>query len=254
MSAMFEEIDYRLTPLGAISLRRRRVLALGRDVYEVMLGDEHLMSSLFTEGEVALATLGLGALGPAGADLDVVVGGLGLGHTARAALDDPRVRSVVVIEAMAAVIDWHRAGLVPLGAGLAADPRCDLVCGDFFAAMGAEGAAGPLVDAVLLDIDHSPRAVLNPGNAAFYTVAGLSGVAARLVAGGVFALWSDAAPEPGFEAAMAAVFDGCEAQVVEFDNPLTGGRSSCTIYTGRARALAPGVAQAEELRGLDAAI
>ncbi len=234
MSAMFEEIDYVETPLGAISLRRRRVLALGRDVHEVMLGDEHLMSSLFTEGEIALTTLGLAAVdAPA---LDVVVGGLGLGYTARAALDDPRTRSVVVIEAMAPVIDWHRRGLVPLGAGLAADPRCELVCGDFFAMMGEGGAAAPLVHAVLLDIDHSPRAVLNAGNAAFYTVAGLKGVAARLVVGGVFALWSDEAPEPGFEAVMAAVFDHCEAHVVEFDNPLTGGRSSCTIYVGRAGA------------------
>ena len=77
MSALFEELDYRETPLGAISLRRRRVLSLDRDVFEVMLGDEHLMSSLFTEGEIALAELGLAATrGPA---LDVVVGGLGLG-------------------------------------------------------------------------------------------------------------------------------------------------------------------------------
>ena len=230
MSALFEEIDYRETRLGAISLRRRRILSLDRDVYEVMLGDEHLMSSLFTEGEIALATLGLAAVAASG-PLDVVVGGLGLGYTARAALDDPRIGSVEVIDAMEAVIDWHRQGLVPLGAALAGDPRVRLVEGDFFALMAA---GGPRVHAVLLDIDHSPRAVLNAGNAAFYTVQGLSGVAARLLPGGVFALWSDEPPDPDFEAVMAAVFVDCEAQVVGFDNPLTGGRSSCTIYVGKA--------------------
>lgn len=233
MGALFEEIDYRETPLGAISLRRRRVLSLDRDVFEVMLGDEHLMSSLFNEGEVALAELGLAAT--PGEGLAVIVGGLGLGHTARAALDDPRVESVEVVDAMEAVIDWHRRGLTPLGAGLANDPRCRLVHADFFALMAGSGDPERRVDAVLLDIDHSPRAVLNAGNAAFYTVEGLAGVADRLVPGGVFALWSDEAPDPDFEAVMAAVFDGVEARVVSFDNPLTGGTSSCTIYIGRAR-------------------
>ncbi|GDY79882.1 hypothetical protein SAV31267_093670 [Streptomyces avermitilis] len=89
-------------------------------MYEVKLGDEYLMSSLFTAGEVELARLGLAELpdGP----LDVAVGGLGLGYTARTALDDPRVRSLIVVDALAEVIDWHRRGLVPLGAGLASDP------------------------------------------------------------------------------------------------------------------------------------
>jgi spermidine synthase len=229
MSALFEEIDYRTTPLGAISLRRRRLLSLDRDVFEVMLGDEHLMSSLFTEGEIALTEIGLAASdAPV---LDVVVGGLGLGYTAAAALDDPRVRSVVVIDAIEAVIDWHRQGLVPLGARLTEDPRCSLVHGDFFAMMAEDGPAP--VHAVLLDIDHSPRALLNAANGAFYSAEGLGGVARWLWPGGVFAMWSDEAPDPEFEAAMAEVFEACAATVVEFPNPLTGGRSSCTIYTGR---------------------
>ena len=229
MGALFEEIDYRETPLGAISLRRRRVLALDRDVFEVLLGDEHLMSTLFTAGEIALADLGLAAT--QAPQLDIIVGGLGLGYTARAALDDPRTRSLVVIDAMQAVIDWHRQGLIPLGAGLAADPRVSLVHGDFFAAMREPG---PKVQAILLDIDHSPSALLNAANAAFYTVEGLSGAASRLVPGGVFALWSDAAPDPAFEAVMAQVFTDCAATVVGFDNPLTGGRSSNSVYVGLA--------------------
>ena len=82
MSSYFEELDYRPTPIGALSLRRRRELSLGVDVFEIKLGDEYLMSSLFTASEIALARLGLAEL--SGADLDVVVGGLGLGYTAKA--------------------------------------------------------------------------------------------------------------------------------------------------------------------------
>ena len=85
MSALFEELDYQATPIGALSLRRRREPRLGVDVFEIKLGEEFLMSSLFTESEIALARLGLAGL--AGRDLDVVVGGLGLGYTANAVLE-----------------------------------------------------------------------------------------------------------------------------------------------------------------------
>ena len=71
MSLHFEELEYRPTPIGALSLRRRRELSLGVDVFEIKLGDEYLMSSLFTASEIALARLGLAEL--SGADLDVVV-------------------------------------------------------------------------------------------------------------------------------------------------------------------------------------
>jgi hypothetical protein len=77
MSAAFEELDYRPTPFGAISLRRRRSLTTGDDIFEIKLGDEFLMSSLFTASEIALARLALAGL--PGESLDVVVGGLGLG-------------------------------------------------------------------------------------------------------------------------------------------------------------------------------
>ena len=65
MSIDFEELAYRRTPLGDLSLRRRTELTLGVEVYEVKLGDEFLMSSLFTAGEIALAELGLAGLGAA---------------------------------------------------------------------------------------------------------------------------------------------------------------------------------------------
>ena len=136
MSLYFEELDYRLTPIGALSLRRRRELSLGVDVFEIKLGDEYLMSSLFTASEIALARLGLAEL--SGPGLDVVVGGLGLGYTAQAVLQNEAVKYVLVVEAMDAVINWHETGLLPLGPVLTKDPRCRLVLGDFFCAGGFE--------------------------------------------------------------------------------------------------------------------
>jgi hypothetical protein len=243
----FAELDWRPTPMGDISLRRRREPVSGQDVYEVKLGDEFLMSSLFTAGEIALARLGLARAPDAAGDddphrdghLDVVVGGLGLGYTARAALTDPRVRSLVVVEALGEVIEWHRAHLVPLGAELTADPRCRLARGDFFAlAAGPAGldpaAPGRRFHAVLLDIDHSPRHVLNPRHAALYQPDGLRRLAAHLHPGGVFALWSDDPPSEEFTAALGEVFAAPRAHVVEFDNPLRGGTSANTVYVANA--------------------
>jgi spermidine synthase len=236
MSARFEELDWRPTPMGDISLRRRRDPSTGDDVYEVKLGDEFLMSSLFTEGEIALARLGL-AKAP-GAELDVVVGGLGLGYTAQAALDDPRVRSLIVVDALGEVIDWHRRGLVPLGAGLASDPRCRLVQGDFFAMVGDSTGLDPatpgrLFHAVLLDVDHSPRHVLHPRHAALYRSDGLRALADRLHPDGVFALWSNDPPDPEFGSVLAQVFPESDAHVVHFDNPLQGGTATNTVYVAR---------------------
>ena len=85
MKKVFEELDYQQTSLGELALRRKSVAMLGDlDVYEVMLGEAFLMSSMFHAVEDAVADLGLRELD--GSDWDVVVGGLGLGYTAVAAL------------------------------------------------------------------------------------------------------------------------------------------------------------------------
>ncbi|MDQ0847308.1 spermidine synthase [Streptomyces sp. V1I6] len=242
MSARFAELDWQPTPMGDISLRRRRDPRSGDDVYEVKLGDEYLMSSLFTAGEVALARLGLAALPETG--LDVAVGGLGLGYTARAALDDARVRSLVVVDALAEVIGWHKRGLVPLGPGLVADPRCRLVHGDFFAGVGDGGGLDPgdpdrRFHAVLLDIDHSPRQVLHPRHEALYRSDGMRALAARLRPGGVFALWSNDPPDESFGAVLADTFAKSEAHVVHFDNPLQHGTAANTVYVARKEPAGP---------------
>jgi spermidine synthase len=228
MGRLIEELDYRATPMGPLILRRRWVAAIDADVVEVILGEEHLMSSLFTVGEIELAVRGLAAA--KGASLRVVVGGLGLGYTARAALADERVTSVDVVDALAPVIEWHEAGLVPLGESLGQEPRCHLKHGDFFGWFDAPREAADRYDVVLLDIDHSPRALLHPEHARFYSVEGLGRLRDALAEGGVFAMWSDEGPDPDFIAVLEAVFVNIRAEVVAFDNPLTGGASTCTIY------------------------
>ena len=235
MTFEFEELDYQQTPLGDISLRRRSEPRLeGKILYEVKLGDEFLMSSLFTEAEIQLARLGLAEL--EGADLDIVVGGLGLGYTAVAVLENPSVRSLIVVEVMGPVIDWHRQGLVPLGKELASDPRCTLVHADFFDVVSSSGIgfassdAKPLVHAVLLDIDHSPSHWLKPGNSAFYTLQGLHNLADKLHPGGVFGLWSNDPPDARFTRLLDTVFQSSESRIVTFPNPYMGGESSNTVY------------------------
>ena len=238
MSADFAELDYRQTPLGDLTLRRRRVAALdGLEVFEVKLGEAYLMSSLFHEVEEALADLGLAVLDASA--LEVVVGGLGLGYTAAAALKHSAVGSLLVVEALDAVVEWHERGLVPLGSVLTGDPRCRFIHGDFFALAAASeqgfdvGSAGRKFHAVLLDIDHSPRKVLHPGNAAFYEVAGLLRLAAHLHPGGVFALWSDDPPDEAFLSSLREVFAATEAHVVSFFNPLLERDSASTVYVAR---------------------
>lgn len=233
MSRLFEEIDRRDTPIGEISVRRRLEPTLQIDVYEVKLGDEHLMSSIFTVAEEELARLGLAAVG-SGEDLDVVVGGLGLGYTARAALEDDRVRSLHVVEKLAAVIEWQEEGIFPDSEALTGDPRTRLVEADFFACVA--GGVPFSTDeparfhAVLLDVDHTPRHVLHPSHAAFYEPAGLARMAERIHPGGVFALWSDDPPDDGFLASAEQAFSSVSAHEVWFPNFHTGGEAMNTVY------------------------
>ncbi len=232
MGARFEELDWCQTRMGAISLRRRLDPLLKVDVYEVKLDDEFLMSSLFTVAEVELARLALAAA--RAGRVDVVVGGLGLGYTARAVLADPRVHSLTVVEALDEVIGWHRRGLLPFAAPLTADPRSRLVCGDFFAMAAGSGfipaATGRRFHVIAVDIDHSPRHVLHAEHRAFYTTEGLALLSRHLHPGGVFALWSNDPPDEQFTATLGRVFATGTAHVVTFPNPVRGGESSNTVY------------------------
>lgn len=233
--SLFEELDSQPSSLGEISLRRRRIPAFGeRDIYEVKLGEEFLMSSMFVEAEIALADLGLAAV--KGDDLSVVVGGLGLGYTAEAALRSDRVGELLVVEALDTVIGWHQQEKVPLGATLNADSRCRYVHGSFFElAVDAESGFDPeqpgrLFDAILLDIDHSPRALLNAANESFYSAENIGRMARQLRTGGVFAMWSNEAEDEQFMAILRQVFSQVACNKVSFYNPFQNGESFNTVY------------------------
>jgi spermidine synthase len=199
----------------------------------VKLGEEYLMSSLFTEAEQQLATLGLAGLT---GELDVVVGGLGLGYTAAEALKNKSVKHLLVIDLFQAVIDWHREGLVPLGRDLTNDPRCELRQGDFFelarTAFDAK-APGRKFDAVLLDIDHSPEHFLNQTNETFYTVKGLASIRKQLRDGGCFGLWSNDPANEDFTTRLRDVFGSASAHNIEFPNPYNGAVSINSVYVAQ---------------------
>jgi spermidine synthase len=235
MSARFEELDWRETPMGAISLRRRRDPATGKDVFEVKLDDDFLMSSLFTVAEIEVARLALATL--SGEGLDVAVGGLGLGYTAQTVLQDPRVASLLVVETLGEVIDWHERGLIPVGPMLTSDPRCRLVRGDFFAMVEASGldpeSPDRRFDAIIVDIDHSPRHLLHPSHAGFYEPAGVGRLADHLASGGVFSLWSNDPPDAAYESVLAEIFAEVTAEVVRFHNPLQDRDATNTVYIAR---------------------
>ena len=194
------------------------------------------MSSMFVDAEVALADLGLDA--EDGDQLKVVVGGLGLGYTAEAALRHQRVSELLVVEALETVIHWHQQEKVPLGKALNADSRCRYVLGSFFdMAVSGSGfdpqAPGKVFDAILLDIDHSPRALLNDANASFYNAESLGRMAANLRPGGVFAMWSNEPPDKPFMEILGTLFTDVDAKVVSFYNPLQNRESTNTVFLAR---------------------
>lgn len=236
MRPSIEELDYRRTRLGELILRRRQVLSLGgKEVYEVKLGDEYLMSSLFHEAEEALADIAFARL--TGGPWDVVVGGLGLGYTAVRALRHEAVRRLVVVEALSPVIAWHRQGLVPNGPILHSDPRCRFHLADFFHCCREGGfdpdGGGAAFDAILLDIDHTPDHRLHPDHGSFYTTSGLGRLAAHLKPGGVFALWSNDAPTAAFTDILSTVFTDVSGHEIRFENPLQQNTAANGVYVAR---------------------
>lgn len=237
LSQFFEEIDYQQTSIGPISLRRRRELRLDVDVLEILLGDEHLMSDLFTASEIELATRGLAIIEQED-QLDVVVGGLGMGFTANAVLDDHRVKTLLIVEKLAPVVSWHRKGLIPLGRTLSQNPAVRFVEGDFFAMASSEWGFDPQVncrkfDAILLDIDHSPYFHLAPSHASFYSHQGLTKLKGHLRPNGVFALWSNDLPDRIFVERLKSIFNYVEAVEINFHNPLQDCEVTQSVYLAK---------------------
>jgi spermidine synthase len=231
--ANIEFLGYEESPIGTLILRRRALLSKpGTVVTEIMLDHELLMSSYNTDSERALSRVA-GEM-HTGDQLRVLVGGLGLGYTAWEILQSPRVARVEVVEFAPAVIGWMQAGLVPLSAPLAADPRVEIVEGDVYGRLALPPKPNePLFDLILIDVDHSPDEQLDEGrNDDFYTAAGLRVARRHLAPGGVLGVWSYAESSP-FADALREVFREVRIEPVTFVNDLIDEESTDWIFFAR---------------------
>jgi spermidine synthase len=175
------ELGRAAVPEGELVLSRRG------DEYAIRLRGAELMNSRMHHSEERLATLGCeGLREKAGAR--VLIGGLGMGFTTRAALDVlPADAKVTVAELVPAVVEWNRGPLAPLAGHPLDDPRVEVVIEDVRMVIGE---ADEELDAILLDVDNGPDAFTAPSNAALYGVAGLKRARRALVSGGVLGVWS----------------------------------------------------------------
>ncbi len=211
-----EILAYEPSPLGPLCLRRRELLSQpGTIVTEVTLNHEFLMSSLYTDSERGLASTALQM--HSGTDLRVLVGGLGLGYTAREALLSSRVARVEVLELLPQVIGWLAKGLVPLSSELNNQQRLVVTQGDVYRKLA--GPADELFDVILIDVDHSPDERLEDASTSFYTTDGLMAARRHLAAGGVLAVWSYAESST-FADALRSVFRQVHVKSVTYDNHL----------------------------------
>lgn len=189
-------------------------LALRGDVLELVVDGVFAMDSAQTSTERELARVALDLL--TGTDpvtggrggLQVLVGGLGLGCTARTLLDSPAVGAVEVVELHPALVDWAHQGLLPELAD--ADPRLTLTVGDVLDVVPRRAG----LDAVLLDVDNGPDFLVHTGNAAVYGSPFLAAACAALAPGGVLAVWS-ADRSPALRRTLEAVAGGCSEVLLE---------------------------------------
>ncbi|MEQ8766310.1 MAG: spermidine synthase [Planctomycetota bacterium] len=211
-----EILSWDETPLGILCLRRRELASRpGTIVTEVTLDHEFLMSSYHTVSEEAMASEALERVD--GDGLRVLVGGLGLGYTAQAALRCERVIEVRVIELLPQVIAWLEDDQVPLAGELRDDARLSVQQADVYAELTSPGQE--CWDAILVDVDHSPDERLSGGMATFYSKEGLRSAQTHLKPGGVLAVWS-AADSEAFLGELQGVFDEAWHREITFHNDL----------------------------------
>jgi spermidine synthase len=194
-----EVIGKAVTPDG-------RVLQLTREArgFVVWVGGEVLMSSWVHGSEDALAEVACAPL-RAAAGARVLVGGLGMGYTLRAALDalGPNA-TVVVSELSPELVEWNRGPLGPLARRPLDDPRTVLAIGDLVELLRS---GPPPFDAILLDVDNGPEALTVPSNAWLYQRAGLDAIRRALRPNGVLVLWSSSESARLVKALRSAGFE-----------------------------------------------
>lgn len=203
--------------MAGASLRRR-----GDGTMELRVNGVFVMDDAETSSERALArsVLNTGAH-------RLLVGGLGLGFTAREILADPTVSSLVVAEIEADIVAWIHAGIIA-GADLLADPRMDLRIGDVRDVVAAMPPAS--VDAIVLDVDNGPDYLVYDGNAAIYQSPFIGVCATRLRPRGTLSLWSQADSVP-LQAALHEHFDQVSTECVPVT--LQGREENYWILRGR---------------------
>lgn len=225
----FEILAWEPTELGTLCLRRRELLFQpGTLVTEVTLNNEFLMSSFLTDSERALSEMALEM--HAGTKLNVLVGGLGLGYTAQAALASERVCRCEVVEFLPQVIDWLRQGLVPLSEVLNSDSRLEVTHGNVYGMLA--DSCSKQHDLILIDVDHSPDDNLGSTNGRFYTAEGLRLAKQHLAPDGVLGVWSYAESSP-FVDALREVFREVRIEPVTVFNPLVEEEQTDWLFFAR---------------------
>lgn len=177
-------LDTIVTAEGSLQLRQR-----GAREFLITIDGRCLMTSSERTSEEAVATLAIKALAGRKAPR-VLIGGLGMAYTVRAALDVlPRQAQVTVAELTPAVETWCRGPLAPLTNGAVLDPRVRVVIQDVARVVSEAGPGN--YDAIILDIYEGPHAAQKRENDPFYGRAALARTASALSAGGVLAIWSE---------------------------------------------------------------
>lgn len=202
-AGMWEELARARTATGEELLLRHRA-----GVYEIRCDGLDLMSNRAHRSEEALAALALERIATPAPR--ILVGGLGMGFTLRAALDAaPPDARIIVAELLPEIIAWNRSELAPLAGRPLEDARVKLRAGDVAALLEAPA----VYDAILLDIDNGPDALVYERNASLYSPRGLTRLRQALAGDGVLAVWS-ADRSPGFERSLeAAAFAWSAAEI-----------------------------------------
>lgn len=155
--------------------------------FSIRVGREELMTSRRHESELALGRLGCERLARF-PHPTVLVGGLGMGYTLRAALDVlPPGATVIVAEFLDAVVEWNRQYLGELAGHPLQDPRVTVLVQDVFDVIQASPDA---FDAILLDVDNGPHAMTQAGNYRLYGARGIQAAFNALHRDGSLAIWS----------------------------------------------------------------
>ena len=188
------QLDSAKVPGGREELRLKR---RGSE-FSIMLGANELMNSRMSGSEEALARLACAKIGDRRRP-KMLIGGLGMGFTLRAALAElGRDAIVVVAELVPAVVAWARGPMAELFAGSLDDPRVEVREADV-ADLIASGKG--VYDAILLDVDNGPDGLSRSANDRLYDIEGLSAARTALTPGGVLAVWS-AHPDRSFTARL----------------------------------------------------